>query len=523
MQQLRRLRPDGPLIAAIASGLLLALAYPRPSLSALAWVALVPMLLTMRDRPFRSGYVAGVAFFAPVLYWLNIVMTTFGGLNLFFSVVAYLLLVAYLALFFAAAAWAACRLRNTLALSVVLTFPVLWVALELVRNYLFTGFPWALLGYSQGGNLTLIQSADLFGVYGVSFLVALVNAAAAAAVHWLVKRPARPFPAKAVAVAAIFFIANLAYGHVRLGGDLDSRDRALQTALVQGNIDQSIKWDPAFQQATIERYRDLSLQARDGTDLIIWPESATPFYFQDPGPLSREVREVSRTTGAYLLLGSPAYEIVEQAPRFLNSAFLLSGAGEILGRSDKVHLVPFGEYVPFGRFLPFVDKLVVGVGDFSPGTVLPLPMNGAKAGVLVCFEGIFPELGRKYVRKGSDLLVNITNDAWFGRSSAPYQHLGMTRFRAVENRIWVARAANTGVTAFIAPSGEITAQTGLFETAILEARVGLGTHGSLYTRIGDIVPIAFVAISLTLLAWSRYRPASLKEDAPSARGASRLW
>ncbi len=507
--QLRRLRPDGVIIAAIASGLLLALAYPRPSLSAVAWFALVPLLLKMQHRPFQSGFIAGIAFFAPVLYWLNIVMTTYGGLNLFFSVVAYFLLVAYLALFFGAATWASCRLQSRLALPLVATFPVLWVALELVRNYLFTGFPWALVGYSQGGFLTVIQSADLFGVYGISFLVVLVNAAIAATVRALTDKPPRALPMKSIAIAAVFFFANLGYGHVRLAGDLESRQETIRTTLVQGNIDQSIKWDPAFQQATIERYRDLSLQAADGAELIIWPESATPFYFQDPGPLSREVREVSRSTGAFLLLGSPAYEIVDHSPRYLNSAFLLGTGGEILGRSDKIHLVPFGEYVPFGRFFPFVDKLVVGVGDFSPGVINPLPMNGAMAGVLVCFEGIFPELGRKYVREGSDLLVNITNDAWFGRSSAPYQHLGMTRFRAIENRIWVARAANTGITAFISPSGRITSETRLFETAVLEEEIGLGAHASFYTRTGDVFPMIFVGISLFWLLRSRY-PATAK-------------
>lgn len=502
---LRRLRPDSSTVAALASGILLALAFPRPSLAFLAWIALVPLVATMESRPFRSGFVAGLGFFGLVLYWLNIVMTTYGRLHPALSVVAYILLACYLSLFFGTATWAASRLKEKLSLPVALTLPVLWVALEFLRSFLLSGFPWALLGYSQGHQLALIQSADLFGVYGLSFLIVLVNAALAGALHGLRRRDVKTLPRTALAAAAVLFFANLGYGLWRLGDDLDGREKQLRVGLVQGNIDQSIKWDPAFQGTTIERYRDLSLKVGHGADLVIWPESATPFYLQDGGPLAEIVLDVPRLTGAGLLVGSPAYEIVNRRPQYLNSAFLLASDGRMLGRSDKVHLVPFGEYVPFGRFLPFIDKMVTGIGDFSPGTVTPLPMNGSELGVLVCFEGIFPELARDYVRKGSDLLVNITNDAWFGRSSAPWQHLGMTRFRAVENRVWVARAANTGVTAFIAPSGRITAQTGLFEAEALAGSVGLGARPSLYTRIGDAVPAAFLALGAWWLIRTRRR------------------
>ncbi len=238
---------------------------------------------------------------------------------------------------------------------------------------------------------------------------------------------------------------------------------------------------------------------------MVWPESATPFYFQDPSLLQAEVAAIPRRAGAFLLFGSPAYERINRRTEYLDSAFLLGADGRLLGRSDKVHLVPFGEYVPFGRFLPFVNKLAVGIGDFSPGTVSPLPMDGANAGVLVCYEGIFPELARDYVRRGSDLLVNITNDAWFGRSSAPYQLLAMTRFRAVENRVWVARAANTGVSAFITPAGRILARTPLFEATALTGKVGLGARSTLYNRIGDVFPAAFIAVGLLWLACTRRR------------------
>ncbi|MDO3379554.1 apolipoprotein N-acyltransferase [Geoalkalibacter halelectricus] len=490
---------------AAVSGLLLALAFPRPDWAELAWVALVPLLLVMDKRPFHSGFTAGVAFFALVLYWLNIVMTTYGGLHPVLSVVAYLLLVLYLALFFGAATWAAARLREKLGYSPVLTLPVLWVALEFLRSFLFTGFPWASLGYALQSRLVLIQSADLFGVYGLSFLLVLSNAALAEGVRWL--RRSRNFPGMALGVLAVLFSANIAYGLWRMDAGGDAREQRLRVALIQGNIDQGIKWDPAYQEETIRIYRDLSRQVsgREDLDLLIWPEAATPFYFQDPSALSQQVAQVPVETGAFLLFGSPAYEVVNRQYEYLNSAFLLSPAGEILGRSDKVHLVPFGEYVPLKRFLPFVDKLVVGIGDFSPGTVRPLPMDGARLGILVCYEAIFPELARDFVRQGSDLLINITNDAWFGRSSAPYQHLAMSRFRAVENRVWLARAANTGISAFVTPSGRVLEATPIFETAAVAAEVGVGAGPSLYRRIGDSVPMAFMGLSVLWLVLTRRR------------------
>jgi apolipoprotein N-acyltransferase len=487
------------------SGLALALSFPRLDISSLAWFALVPLFLVMDRRPFRTGFIAGAGFFGLVLYWLNIVMTIYGRMHPVFSLVAYLILVCYLALFFGTATWAACRLKDKLGLSIVLSLPVLWVALEFLRSFLLSGFPWAILGYSQQSQLPLIQSADLVGVYGLSFLLILTNATLARSCQALWRRNLKSVPWQALTVTIVLFAANLGYGFFRLSQTVDDRQKIQHTVLVQGNIEQSVKWDSAYQKATVDIYRNLSLNAslQESVDLIIWPESATPFYFQDGGPLSDEVTAIPRKTGSNLLFGSPAYEIVNRRYRYLNSAFLLSNQGEILGRSDKVHLVPFGEYVPLGRFLPFIDKLVTGIGDFSPGTVSPLPMNGIEIGVLVCFEGIFPELARDYVHRGSDLLVNITNDAWFGRSSAPCQHLAMTRFRAVENRIWLARAANTGISAFIAPSGRITAQTPIFQAQFLRDHVGLGARPTIYTSLGDLFPTLFLFLSVWWLIRTR--------------------
>ncbi len=498
--------PDRVMLWSAVSGVLLALSFPRPGISSLAWVALVPLFLVMDKRPFRSGFVAGMFFFGTVLYWLNIVMTTYGKLAPVFSLVAYLLLVAYLALFFATATWGAWRLREKCGLSPVLTLPVLWVALEFVRSFLLTGFPWATLGYSQS-HLSLIQSADLLGVYGLSFLLVLSNAVLAGTIATWQRGDRRQIPRVGWVALVVLFSLNLGYGYVRLRTFQTEDGKPLVVGLIQGNIDQSLKWDPSYQEETVRIYTSLSEKAsrKDGVELLLWPESATPFYFQEDGPLAESVKTLTVDTGAYLLFGSPAYQVVNKSFRYLNSAFLLSPQGQVVGRSDKVHLVPFGEYVPLGKYLPFVEKMVVGVGDFSPGVISPLPMNGARIGALICFEGIFPELARQYVRQGSDLLVNITNDAWFGRSAAPYQHLAMTRFRAIENRVWVARAANTGISAFIRPDGTIVRQTPIFERGYLDGEVRLGAHPGVYTRIGDLFPLLALIVSIIWLVKTRKR------------------
>jgi apolipoprotein N-acyltransferase len=295
---------------------------------------------------------------------------------------------------------------------------------------------------------------------------------------------------------------TLGYGFYRL--KTPERGDTLRVALTQGNIPQDIKWDPAFQEATIAVYERLSRQAcAGGSDLVVWPESAAPFYLQDDVKYAGRIKSLAAELKTCMVVGSPAFEMDKQRTRYLNSAFLLAPDGEILGRSDKMHLVPFGEYVPLARFLPFVNKLVAGIGDFSPGAALtPLETGKGKIGVLICFEGIFPELSRDYVRAGSRLLVNITNDAWFGRSSAPYQHLSMTVFRAVENRVPLVRAANTGITSIIDSRGHIRSMTQIFKEACISGEVRLGEKVTLYTRVGDLFALICLAGALLITVLS---------------------
>ena len=242
-----------------------------------------------------------------------------------------------------------------------------------------------------------------------------------------------------------------------------------------------------LQLQTIDIYRTLSLQAvssRGG--FIVWPETAAPFYFQQRNSMQAAVVDIAKISGSALLFGSPSYEDEKGSISYMNSAFLLSPDGTMSGRYDKVHLVPYGEYVPLRRYFPFIGKLVAGVGDFKPGKGFsPLSIDGHRLGVLICYEGILPEAARDYKREKAEILVNITNDAWFGKTSAPYQHLSMTVFRAVESRLYLVRAANTGISAIISPKGQILSQTGLFERTTLTGNVKIIDEKTYYAAYGD--------------------------------------
>ncbi len=489
-------------LLALLSGALVALSFPKADFSVLAWFAFVPLLLAIaRKSPaqaFRLGLVSGLVAYGGIFYWLNIVMAIYGKLPWPVSICLFLIFVTYLALYVGIIAGLV-RKGEIVGISPLLSFPVLWVGCEYLRSFALTGCPWEILGYSQYRVLPLIQIADITGVYGLSFLIVLANIVLLRIIKGAVMPGHSVYPTKSAALLLLLLVLTLGYGFMRL----NSADRGspLKVVLAQGNIPQDVKWNPAFQESTVATYEKLTRQAcAGGSDLVVWPESALPFYFQGGGKYSNRVKSLATGFKTCMVLGSPAVEQRQGLTRYLNSAFLLAPTGETVGRSDKMHLVPFGEYVPLARFLPFVNKMVEGIGDFSPGTVItPLDTGKGKIGVLICAEVIFPELSRGYVLAGSRLLVNITNDAWFGRSSAPYQHLSMTVFRAVENRVPLVRAANTGVTAIIDSKGHIRGMTQIFKEAYLTGEIRLGEGGTLYTRYGDVFAGLCLALSAVIV------------------------
>ncbi len=483
------------LVLAVGSGLLLALAFPRWDVGALAFVALGPLFLALEgSRPAQAawlGYASGLSFYLATLWWVLHTMTTYGRMPRPLSLVALLLLAGILAAYTAGFAWllAAGRDRLTIPLALEpLCAAGLWVAMEVLRGSLFSGFPWALLGYTQYRQPTIRLLAAALGVYGISALLVLVNGTLAGLLHGL----AAPRQGRArwraailsVGLAGLAVLATLGYAR---GLWRDPTGGApIRVGLLQGNIDQSLKWERSYQVATLDIYERLARRVAAGKPaLIIWPETAVPFLLRRQPDLAAPVFGLARATGIPMLVGSPD---VTEGGRVYNAAFLVGADGGIRGRYDKRHLVPFGEYVPLPRILFFLDKLVVGMGEFARGrTATVFLLDGARFSVMICYEAIFPAEVREFVREGAQFLVNITNDAWFGRSAAPYQHLAMAAMRAVENGTYLLRAANTGVSAVIAPNGEILAQSGIFTEAALLGTIRPRVGETPYTRYGDVL------------------------------------
>jgi apolipoprotein N-acyltransferase len=411
---------------------------------------------------------------------------------------------AYLALF-VAASFSLSTLASKHGIGMPVTLPFFWVAFEFLRAYFLTGFPWALIGYTQYRTLPLIQMTDITGVYGLSFLILFVNVLVYELWRWVTGSGRARYPVKTTFVAVSLMSLSLGYGFVRLNSADTGKE--IKVALAQGNIPQDVKWDPSFQEETVAIYERLSRKAAGtGTDLVVWPESSLPFFFQKEEAYSKRVSLLAKELNSWLVVSSPALEREDGKERLLNSAFLISSDGTTVGRSDKVHLVPFGEYVPMAKLLPFVKKMVQGIGDFSSGrSITPLAAPFGRMGLLICFEGIFPEISRQYVRNGAGLLVNITNDAWFGDSSAPYQHLSMSVFRAVENRVPLVRSANTGITAFIDSRGHVQGMTRLFREALLTGSVRMGSDRTFYTRFGDVFAWVCTAASLAIIGFVLFR------------------
>jgi len=484
------LKASSNLIAALLSGLLLFLSFPKFGSGILAWVALIPLFYALRDaKPwegFKTGFLAGLVAHVGILYWVSNVVVQYGNLPVYMGIMAMLLLAAYLSLYTACFAMGVVFLRGGGGI-LLLSAPLLWTILEFARSHLLTGFPWENLAYSQYLYGNIIQIADITGIYGISFAIVMVNAIL---YNLWSLRFRRKYLLTKFAIAFAVIAAIYGYGYFRTAEIRESvrKKNPIEVALVQGNIDQNIKWNDRYQLQTLNIYRSLSLRSIPAEGgLIVWPETAAPFYFEGANPLRADVVDVAQVSGRRLLFGSPSYDEAGGKVSYMNSAYMLRPDGTVAGRYDKVHLVPYGEYVPLRQFFPFIGKLVAGVGDFRPGKGFnPIESDGRRVGVLICYEAIFPESARDYKQKNADLLVNITNDAWFGKSSAPFQHLSMTVFRAVENRLYLVRAANTGISAIIDPAGKILSQTGLFERTVLKGEVKYIDEKTFYASYGDL-------------------------------------
>jgi len=485
-----------------------------------AWIALLPLHRVLigvtTGQAFRRGWLAGFFAFTGTMYWVVVAMHLYGHVPLPISIALMFLLTVYLGLFVGVYAWGFVWMEQRWANAAWILAPCLWVSLEFLRTYAFSGLPWGLLGYSQFQWLPIIQISDITSVYGVSFIIVLANVALFLLLRWILAKVhvratlLRPWQPVAAAIAIILVV--WLYGFFSLSSSRFSGAPTLNVGVVQANIDQARKWDTAYRVDTLERYARLTKSVREESDVVIWPEAATPFLFEQEQGYQSLVVEMVKETQLPLVFGSPALRRHDDGrPYLLNSAYVLQPEGELTGRYDKQHLVPFGEYIPLKQFLFFLEKLVVGIGDFQAGpgpTLLSIPhgpdQQPIQFGVAICYEVIFPDLVRQLAHAGSNFLVTITNDAWFGNTVAPYQHFAMVVFRAVENRMAFARAANTGISGFIDPSGHIIAVTPIFTEQAITGSIPLGMPSTFYTRFGDVFAWACVIMTVFLLLFTRF-------------------
>jgi len=480
-----------------------ALGTPGYDVPGLPWVCLAPFLAlagsanSARQAAWR-GWIAGTSGNVPLYYWITYTVAVQGKLGWPLGGLAALLVSAYVGAWFSVAAAAAHRLEERIGERGLWLFPAVWVALEMGRSHLFTGFPWMLLGYFVSGSGTLRQAADLAGVSGLSFLLALSGVS----VYLAGKRLSEgAFATAAIplipGIAAFLFLALYGRPGPANPAALATRSPEVKVAVAQGGIDQSVKWDPGNQRATLEIYGELTRAARDaGAQLVVWPETAAPFFYGWEAELSRRLDAIAADGGIPIVFGAPWYE-PSQGGKYFNSVFQIDGRGVVLGRYDKRRLVPFGEYIPLRSVLFFLKKLTVGESDFSAGTEPALfRIGGRPVAASICYEALFPGLIREGVRGGAEWLVNVTNDAWFGDTVAPHQHLAMARMRCVEFRRPMVRAANSGISAVIDPGGSVVASLGLFRRGVLVASLVPAAGETVYAKTGEIFAISCSIIAI---------------------------
>lgn len=514
---MRRVHPSAWLLV-ISSSILQILIFPRPGLSFLCWVALAPFIYAiLRAREvdatvlletqspsflipatpkqgFLLGWVGGIVWYLGTCYWVFHVMHLYGRLNVAVSFLLLVLFALFLGLnhgIFGALLALAGQARAGFSRRALVLAPFLWVTVELIRTYVF-GFPWDLLGTAQVGNVPLSRIATFTGVYGLSFEIALVNTVFAAT--FLVHKTKRR---ALIAAALVSAVALQAEQFVQI----DPAPADFRALLVQQNIPFRDDWNYDYYDRLLNELASISVPAvpfQGEPGLIVWPESPAPFFLND-ARFMQTVTGVAQKANAFVVAGGLGIRPQsKQGPEELyNSAVLIGPQGLVTSRYDKVHLVPFGEYVPFKYVLSFAKALTAEVGAFSAGNErTPLILDDHKVGVFICYESVFPAEVREFALRGAEVFVNISNDGWFGDTGAPWQHLNMARMRAVENNRWLLRSTNTGVTAVIDPFGRVVQEAPRNERTVLQLSYGRESSTTFYTRYGDWFPILCAIISI---------------------------
>lgn len=480
------------------AAVLLSLSFSSFNLWPFAWFGFLPLFIALEKKSLRQSFIIaylwGVAFWAMTIYWLAHV-----------TLIGQAVLILYLSLYFGLFGCAIYCFRFLSASRCLFFIPSAWVLLEYLRSHLFTGFPWALAGFSQYKNLPVIQIADITGAWGVSFLIVFINF-----VLYLLLR--KQLKLRVFLICAGVLFISLAYGFLKLSqdkGDSSQREpsplfQKIKVSVIQGNIPQELKWDKRAVNFILNNYKELTVEAaKDKPDLIIWPEASVPALWGQDDAQFRQVFSLAGELKVNLLAGAVSYF----QPNYFNSALFIDQGGRPSEIYHKVHLVPFGEFVPFKNTFPFLQT-IAPIGDIEPGREHTIFKQPADFGVLICFEDLFPELSRKLVKAGAKFLVNITNDAWYKEGSAPFQHLAASVFRAVENRVYLARCANTGISGFIAPSGRLlsvvrNASGGeIFIRGYSSRDIYLApVTNTFYNRYGDLFIILCLFLSLSMIKY----------------------
>jgi len=504
----------GKVILLFAAAFALVLSFSRYNCNIFAWFALAPLILiTIKvKKPFWWGVLFGVFFYSGNLYWLNNTLMFFGGLPIFLSIPALLILFFYLSLYYGVFCHILKMFYKRYPLWGLWCAPFVWVGLEWVRSFLLTGFPWSTLGYSQHNFIPVIQIAEYTGVYGVSFLLVLANVLFARCFILDSKR-------RLVLESVVFLLiisTVIVWGNRKIKSLLEYQKTAKNTvraAVVQGNIEQTMKWNPEKEKEIVDIYDNLTRNTGyKNPDIFIWPETAVPFLVQASTEKSDRLKKLSHTVNAPIVTGAVTFNISKNREvKYSNSSIIVTPDNKLMKVYDKIHLVPFGEYVPLKNVLFFVERLVTAVGELTPGKkthVYRLP--SFTFGVVICYEIIFPDLVRRFAKRGAHVIMNLTNDAWYGDTDAPFQHWAMVAFRSVENRVWVARAANTGISGFVNPCGEVVRKTRIFSRTVctLDMNVSEDYNQTFYTQHGDIFAkdcFAFACVLLFICGILEYR------------------
>ena len=490
------------LVLPIISALALVGAFPRFGLWPLAWVALVPLFVVYRRSSLGTSLLAtlvvGLVFFGGLMSWVAI----FGYAPWFLSaLLGTLFLVAFCAVALPAFRWRAVWAR-------LLFVPAVWTAFEWLRSLGVFGCTWGDLAQSQTQFTAILQMASVTGQWGLSFIIAAVNVALAELWPAGVKRKRAIAPSITV-VLAVFAIAVSGWVVMSRG---ETRGRPVRVAIIQGNVEQELRANESWHhhiRRTMASYTGLTVEAlRHSPNLIVWPETAVPGCLGQSPPLQAQVASLARTGASNLLVGGADYKIGRNGkPRFYNGAFLYAPNGEFVGVYYKAKLVPFGEFVPGRKWIPFLDRYPVRDIDYSPGPgFFPLKTDFGRLGVMICFESTFPQVSLGLTRNGANILVVMTNDAWFERTAAADQHLAMAVLRAIENRRYVVRCAATGISGVIDPWGRVIKSAGIFERKTIHQSVVPSSATTLYTRFGDwfahacaaatTMAVVFVVISI---------------------------